>query len=290
MQALEALKRSRYDLVLMDCQMPEMDGFTAVGEIRRRETSGTRFVAHGAIPVIALTANAVRGDRELCLAAGMTDYVSKPIDRQLLLSTIGRLLAAAPAATIAEAAPTTNIIDACDATDVADLAFEEAIAAEAAAVADLARAAMGREPAGKTTEDQAAATRGIEGDIESKLEATVAEIVAAFKTEDLLTRCQGDRKFAGRVLAKFERRLPDDLLALEQAAAARDCDAIKRHAHQLKGCAGNVGAMRLGACAAVLETQAAQSIIAEENLVLLRTEVGYCLNEIGGLTAEFSQA
>jgi Amt family ammonium transporter len=295
-QALEALKRKNYDLVLMDCQMPEMDGFTAVGEIRRRETTGTRFVAHGAIPVIALTANAVRGDRELCLAAGMTDYVSKPIDREILLSTIGRLLAASHAVAssaetvVAKVVDATSVADVTNVADVADTAFEDAIAAEAAAVADMARAAMGREPVAGTMEERVAAHGAVDHDIETKLEQTVAEIVAAFKTEDLLTRCQGDKTFAGRVLTKFQKRLPDDLLTLEQAAAARDCDAIKRHAHQLKGCAGNVGAVRLGAAAATLELEASQSVISEENVTLLRAEVGFCMNEVGGLLAEFSQA
>jgi len=82
--AIEALARIKYDLVLMDLQMPEMDGFEASRKIRENQYG----INSPDIPIIALTANAMKGDREKCLAAGMSDYIPKPIDPQKLLVVI----------------------------------------------------------------------------------------------------------------------------------------------------------------------------------------------------------
>ena len=86
LEALEALTRADFDLVLMDSQMPEMDGVTATREIRAMEGPVSR------VPIIALTANAMVGDRERYLEAGMTDYVPKPIEPDALFSAIARHL------------------------------------------------------------------------------------------------------------------------------------------------------------------------------------------------------
>ncbi len=77
-EAIEAFLRNPYQAILMDCQMPEMDGFETTREIRKLEGVGAR------IPIIALTANAMSGDRELCVEAGMDDYLAKPVDLQQL--------------------------------------------------------------------------------------------------------------------------------------------------------------------------------------------------------------
>ncbi|MFO0794003.1 MAG: response regulator [Candidatus Brocadiaceae bacterium] len=84
--AVEAVRNLHYDLILMDVQMPEMDGFEATGEIRRRE----REEGLERMPIITLTAHAVEGYREKCLENGMDDYITKPIKKIVLLETIGK--------------------------------------------------------------------------------------------------------------------------------------------------------------------------------------------------------
>ena len=84
-EALQALATLPYDVILMDIHMPEMDGIEATRHIR----AGDAKIRH--VPIIALTANAMQGDRERFLAAGMNGHVVKPIDRTLLLDTIAQL-------------------------------------------------------------------------------------------------------------------------------------------------------------------------------------------------------
>ena len=82
-EAIEALEHGRFDLVLMDCQMPVMDGYEAAREIRQHD----RWQA---LPIIAMTANVMAGDRDKALAAGMNDHIAKPIVVHQMFETIAR--------------------------------------------------------------------------------------------------------------------------------------------------------------------------------------------------------
>jgi CheY-like chemotaxis protein len=87
LEALALSSRMPYDIIFLDCQMPELDGYGAARAIRAREAGGPR------VPIIALTANAMEGDREACLAAGMDDYLSKPVVMASLTSALRRYTA-----------------------------------------------------------------------------------------------------------------------------------------------------------------------------------------------------
>jgi signal transduction histidine kinase/CheY-like chemotaxis protein/HPt (histidine-containing phosphotransfer) domain-containing protein len=101
-EAIEALERSAFDAVLMDVQMPEMGGFEATAIVREREQR-----TGGRVPIIAMTAHALKGDRERCLAAGMDDYLTKPLDSRTLCATVERAAGGAPSPSTPE--PTSPI-------------------------------------------------------------------------------------------------------------------------------------------------------------------------------------
>ena len=113
-EAVDAVARTTYDLVLMDCQMPTMDGFTASGAIREQE----RLAGHARrLPIIALTALAIEGDRQRCLAAGMDDYLAKPFTQGQLKDILSHWLSQTnasssqrdPGSALPEAAPVSSV-------------------------------------------------------------------------------------------------------------------------------------------------------------------------------------
>ena len=171
--AVERAATGQHDLVLMDVSMPEMDGFEATLEIRRRE--GDRHRA----PIIAMTALAMRGDRERCLAAGMDDHLPKPVKRQTLAAMLGRFLppaatdraAAAPDSTPAtDRAPTADRAPAIPVLDTSLLA--SATGGDRAAAEELVT--MTVEDARQRFAELAAAI----GDGDAKMAATVAHSLA----------------------------------------------------------------------------------------------------------------
>ncbi len=114
-EAVEAARRATYDLILMDVNMPEMDGITATRKIR--ELGGDK----ARIPIVALTADAMKGDRERLLALGMDEYVSKPLERDKLLAILATY---GPDITDGEAANRTPAAQACEPESIEDEAVE----------------------------------------------------------------------------------------------------------------------------------------------------------------------
>ena len=256
-QAFEAIKSNCYDLVLMDCQMPEMDGFVATRFIRDRE----RIMVQDAppIPIIALTANAFKGEQERCLAAGMTDYLSKPFDPIKLVRTIEFYL------------NRTNL----------------GVAEQPAAVSHESReegALPAETPQPPSFNDETSRRAYPAGQWQPGNEAQ--RPVVDF--ESLLKRCLGNRDLPKKLLAKFHARLPDELNQLAAAVAAGDSAQVASLAHRLKGAAANLSAEPLCEAATELESLGRSGDLsgAEDWVADLQTEGARFLRDVLRLAAE----
>jgi len=140
-EALETLERHPFDLLLLDIQMPHMDGLQVAAEWRRRERQ-----SGGHVPIIAMTAHAMAGDRDACLAAGMDAYVSKPIRARVLLETIAGVVGETPSAS-APAAQTPADVAAAEADGVVDWAVaKEAVHGDEQLLSEVCRALLEETP------------------------------------------------------------------------------------------------------------------------------------------------
>jgi signal transduction histidine kinase/DNA-binding response OmpR family regulator/HPt (histidine-containing phosphotransfer) domain-containing protein len=202
-EAVEAALGNEFDAILMDCQMPELDGFEATSRIRIAE-KGTSPAIHRSI--IALTANAIKGDREKCLAAGMDGYVTKPIDPLELLRTIRAALPAARLAQIPASSPQQA------ATTAVTAAAPPADAKVPIDLATLSKRCMGnRKLAAKALNK-----------FETSIGADIAVMVERFQAGDAKAAAASAHKLKGaaaNVSAEEVRRIAADL---EQLARGDD--------------------------------------------------------------------
>jgi CheY-like chemotaxis protein/HPt (histidine-containing phosphotransfer) domain-containing protein len=229
-QALLLAELHAFDVVLMDCQMPEMDGLTAAGEIRRRETaSGGRR-----LPIVALTANAMQGDREQCLRAGMDDYLTKPYTQTQLQEIVHKWLNAK--------SPTTASV-----SDGGQTPAEPLNTSDTAA------------PPTQPNADGTAATPGMD--------------LKALDGIRALQRPNRPDVLAS-VLRKYLDNSRDSVDALRDALRAHDPMALQAIAHRLKSSSAQLGAIAVAARCKELETMGAQKnlIEAERTLAELQSE------------------
>lgn len=219
-EAVGLLQQDVFDLVLMDCQMPIMDGFEATASIRQREAE----FGLPAIPIIALTANAISGDREDCLARGMDDYLSKPFSPDQLYGVLARWL---PESWLTERRLSEQ---------------------------------GGQQPETVVTEPSIAAPlinpQGVDGalpvpkgaiEIDQQVIRQLREL-----REGLLLR----------IIGLFRSSSPTLLTQLEAAVAQRDADLLYKTAHNFKNSAANLGLVELAAACRECEASARQGDLA----------------------------
>jgi len=215
--ALEAYTSKRFDVVLMDIQMPEMDGLQATRAIREYERDMGRSAA---VPIVAMTAFAGNEDRQVCLDAGMDDYLTKPIRPAQLLQLLNKF-AAHPVAS--DEAP------------------------------------RGGVPAAPAPEVSP-------GEADGK--------VAVFAQGELLERLGGRPEMIPRFIGLFCKGVLPQLEGLVTALAAEDADGVRRHAHAIKGSAGNIAALRMHETAAMIEKAAKEGDLTEtaRHIAVLQVE------------------
>jgi len=214
-QAVHALANAHFDLVLMDVQMPEMDGVAATQAIRRREAK-----TGGHIPIAAMTAHGMHGDRERFLAAGMDSYVMKPLKAEALTAVIHELMALKPRS-----------------ESSSDVATEETIDAPMPAPVPEPEDELGEAPT-----DPAARLAAPAPAADAPLSFDPGVLVEEISLEDA--------RELGEI---FQATLPDLLRSIRDAVSSEDAEALRVSGHTLKGSVSNFGAKRAAECAARLE-------------------------------------
>jgi signal transduction histidine kinase/CheY-like chemotaxis protein len=217
--ALLRMAATRYDLVLMDCQMPVMDGYSATRRWRENEDAAGDG-QH--LPIVAMTANAMAGDRQKCLDAGMDDYLAKPVTRGELERCLHRWCRPRPTDGAARVAAPTDVPAAADSAT-------ESGAPEA-------------EPAKLDTPVVDAATMGALASKDGVLDLDVLgdlRLVLGDETE--------------RLVGVFLEDVPQQIIKLEAAALGPDFAMLRDIAHSLKSASANLGAMALSAAAKRVE-------------------------------------
>jgi signal transduction histidine kinase/DNA-binding response OmpR family regulator/HPt (histidine-containing phosphotransfer) domain-containing protein len=238
-EAIETLSQGPqpvpFDMVLMDLQMPEMDGYQATAKLR----ADPRFAS---LPIIAMTAHATIEERQRCLGAGMNDHISKPIDPAMLFSTVGRFYKplTRPSATPSSSGGESNSRDGAARVGL-DL------------VGTRSTASLSAHKTGDPVER--VPTELKKGGAEGRPSGTGDDlpIVPGLDTRDGLARVAGNRKLYVKLLTQFAEQQGAPAEQVSAALVQGDTALAERIAHTLKGVAGNIGAKPVQAAAGALE-------------------------------------
>ena len=240
-EVLKALETTRYDLILMDCQMPELDGYETSRRIRQLEREEPKRIR---VKIIAITAHAMKGDRERCIEAGMDDYLAKPFRAAALAGVISRTLSVQP-----------NTFTPVPSSTLTGFAMNNS--SNAPTVPAPSPAAAGTEAI-------------LDADTVASLEGLGQKM-----GKDLFA------KIAGTYL-RTTPELVDRVAAAFTAATPAACDDGRQAAHSLKGSSAALGASRMARAAATLEQAFKQGLFDRVGLDTLLSEYNLVQAELKG--------
>jgi signal transduction histidine kinase/CheY-like chemotaxis protein/HPt (histidine-containing phosphotransfer) domain-containing protein len=208
LEAVEALSKNSYDIVFMDCQMPEMDGYRATRFIRERETAQQPEDngRSSRVPIVALTAHALTGDREKCLSSGMDDYVPKPFGKEQLRAVLHKWVDGKKAKVMVSS------------SDKKEMSYASSRANT------------------ESFEDSGAKTEQLPS--QSVIDGKVLENIRALQED-------GEEDLLKKIITIFLNDSPERLRELRKAVTSGDAPSINRIAHTLKSSCANLGAMNL---------------------------------------------
>lgn len=298
-EAVEQVQQNTFDVVLMDMQMPVLDGCQATEAIREFNRR---------LPIIAMTANAMTGDKNKCLAAGMNDYITKPINPDEMFTAISKwvILSKNQNNVMGEQIPNVSIqTDANEPTPAIDQLISQDLSSSPSAkkpamnAASLKFIASLEEEMDKHKHQGNLATNTLEADLAAAplenylLEMTQTETIDIKQTDshdqntpgidinEGLARCQQNTKLYLKFFKDFKNAYANSANQFRELASKGDLSAIHELAHKVKGVSSNLAAMPLSKVAASLEVLEDIESESTENLIqLFETELSICLTSM----------
>ena len=248
-KALEALARQSFDVVLMDCQMPEMDGYEATAEVRRLEATRDDGVR---LPIVALTANAMRGDREKCVEAGMDDYLSKPFNSAQLAEVLTRW--------VEPRSEATRFSDTISVPGISLVSPSESAPAKSATDAD----------------EVLADPRDRDGVPAAEAAAPAEELLNQAALNNIRAlQSNGSSNLLARIIGMYLESSPELIDQIRTGIADSSAKAVRHAAHSLKSSSANLGATALTSACKELEDMGRNDALEGAEELLERVDALY---------------